>query len=79
MMKPRSRAISCLSTFDLGIVEFLDASAVDAHQMIVVLPGTEFENSFARFEIVTFEEARLFELRENAIHGRQANVKILGE
>lgn len=68
-----------LPAFDLGIVEFLDASTVDAHQMIVMLPGTEFENRFARFEIVTFEQARLFELGENAVNGRQANVKVLGE
>lgn len=68
-----------LSALDLGIVEFLDASTVDAHQMIVMLPGTEFENRFARFEIVTFEQARLFELGENAVNGRQANVKVLGE
>jgi len=36
-----------LPAFDLGIVEFLDATAVYADQVIMVLSGTQLENRLA--------------------------------
>ena len=36
-----------LSTFDLGIVEFLDTTTVDTDQVIMVLSLTQLENRLA--------------------------------
>jgi hypothetical protein len=68
-----------LPALDLGIVELLDAAAVDADQVIMVLSGAEFEDRLARFEIVALEQPCLFELGQHAVDGGQADVQILGE
>lgn len=68
-----------LPALDFGIVELLDATAIHAHQVIMVLAGTQLKHSLARFKIMTFKQARLLELGKDAIHGSEANVQIFGE
>ena len=68
-----------LSSFDLGIVEFLDTAAIDTDEMVVMLSVTQFEYRLAGFELVAFEQTGLLELGENAIDGGEADVQVFGE
>ena len=40
-----------LAAFDLGVEEFLDASAIQAHQVVVVMSLVELENGLAGFKV----------------------------
>ena len=66
-----------LPALDFGVVEFFDAAAIDTDEMVVVLARIEFEDRLARFEVVTLEEPGLFELREDAIDRREADIHAL--
>jgi len=68
-----------LPLLDLGIEEFLDAPAGQAHEMVVVLLVVELEDRLARLEVVADQESRLLELREHAIDGRETDVEPVGE
>jgi hypothetical protein len=68
-----------LSALDLGIVEFLDATAVDTHQVIVVLAGAQLEHRLAGLEVVALKQAGLLELGQHAVDGGQADVQVFGE
>ncbi len=74
--KPRSLAISSLAAFDLGVEEFLDASAVHAHEVIVVMAFVEFENGLAGFKGCCATIVRL--ARTGSGHGkpRPADIEI---
>src|SRR5690606_25740093 len=61
-----------LPALDFLVVELFDPAAVDAHQMVVVVAGVEFEHCLAGFEVVALKEAGLLELGENAVDRRQA-------
>lgn len=41
-----------LPFFDLGVVEFLDAPALQAHEMVVMRPLIQLEYGFAGFEMM---------------------------
>jgi hypothetical protein len=47
-----------LASLDFRIIEFLDPSALDADQVIVVAALVEFENRLAGFKMVTDQDAR---------------------
>lgn len=68
-----------LPLFNGGVVELLDLAALQADQMVVVLPFVEFKDSLAGFEVVTFEQAGLFELGEHAIDRGEANIHVFGD
>ena len=61
----------CLATFNFGIIELLDDSALDAHQVIVMVAVVQFENGFARLEMMANQQPGLFELGKHAINGCQ--------
>ena len=47
-----------LALLDFRIVEFLDASAVDADQVVVVLAAVDFEHGLAGFEEMALKQAK---------------------
>lgn len=67
-----------LAPLDLGIGEFLDASALQADEMVVMLAVFEFEYRLAGLEMMALQQADLLELGEHAIYRGQADVEILG-
>ncbi|CAM2149485.1 protein of unknown function [Pararobbsia alpina] len=79
MFVQREAALGCnglLTAFDFGVVEFFDAAAVHADQVVVVRAFVEFEHSLARLEITACEQARLLELRQYAIHRRKPDIEL---
>jgi len=60
-----------LASLDFRIVEFLDVSALDAHEMVVVIALIELEDRFAGLEMMANQQSRLFELCEHAVDCRQ--------
>src|SRR5574338_1082227 len=63
-----------LSLLDLGVVELLDISALQADEVVVVIALVELENRLARLEIVALEQSCLLELRQHAVDCRQADI-----
>ena len=63
-----------LPLLDLGVIELLDPTALQANQVVVVLAFVEFENRFARLEIAALEQAGLLELRQDAIDRGQPDI-----
>lgn len=63
-----------LTLLDLRIDELLDVAAIDTENVIVVGPGIQLEDCHAVFEMVSRHEPRSLELRQHAIHRRQADV-----
>ncbi len=63
-----------LTFLDIGIDEFLDATTLQAYQVVVMLALVELEERATRLEIAALENTRLFELGEHAIHGGQPDV-----
>src|SRR5579864_1146918 len=68
-----------LALLDLGVVELLDAAALHAHEVIVVLPLVELEHRLAGFEMMPDEQSSLLELGQYAIDGRKSDVETVGE
>lgn len=66
-----------LPLLDFSVIKLLDLAALHADQVIVVLAFVQFENRLARFKVVTFKQASLLELGQNAIDSGEANVDIL--
>jgi len=66
-----------LAFFDFGVVELLDPAAVQADQVIVVLPLVDFVDGLARLEVAAIEEPGLLELGQDAVDRGQANVRSL--
>src|SRR5262245_28110843 len=65
-----------LTALDFGVEEFLDQTAIDAYQMVVVRPFVQLKNRFARFEIAPRKQPRLLELREHAIDRCEADIEL---
>ena len=63
-----------LQPLDLFADEFDDVAGLDADHVIVMLTVIEFENGVTTFEIVPRDQASRFELRQDAIDRREANV-----
>lgn len=82
-MLPNDKAASLgdlvLTAFNFFIEKLFNASAVNAYQMVMVLTGPDLEYRFARLEMVALQEARLLELGQYAIDGRQADVHVFVE
>ena len=68
-----------LPLLDLRVVELLDASALHADEMVVVLAFVQLEHGLARLEVMADQEAGLLELRQHAIDGGEADVESLGK
>ena len=64
-----------LAFFDLGVVELLDPSALHAHQMIVMAAGVEFEHGAAGLEMMSLQQAGVFELGQHPVHRGQAGIQ----
>jgi hypothetical protein len=78
-LEPALAGDSGLALLDLGIEEFLDAAALQAHQVIVVAALIELKHRLARFEVMPYQQACLLELRQHAIHRRQPHVQTFGQ
>ena len=63
-----------LALFDIGVVELLDAPALQAYQVVVVPALVELVDRLAAFEMMPHQQPRLLELRQHAVHRRQAGV-----
>ncbi|MNT12660.1 hypothetical protein D3C72_1475960 [compost metagenome] len=66
-----------LPVLDFRVEELLDARAVEAHQVVMVLAFVEFENRLAGFKVVAREQACLLELGQHAVDGGQADIHML--
>jgi len=62
-----------------SVVKLLDASALQADQVVVVVSFIQFENRFAGLEMVALQQAGLLELGQHAIHGGETNVHAVGQ
>jgi len=51
-----------LALLDFGVVELLDPSAGDAHQVIMVATLVQLEHRLARLEVMALEDAGMLEL-----------------
>ena len=65
-----------LTHFDIGIDEFLYAAAIQTHDVIVVRSLVHFEYRHRTFEVVARDQPRSFELRQDAIHGRETDIVV---
>lgn len=64
-----------LPFFDVCVKKLLYPSAIQAHQMVMVLAVVEFIDRLAAFEVAAVEDAGLFKLGENPIHRGQPHVR----
>jgi hypothetical protein len=64
-----------LPFLDFGIVEFLDVAALHTHQVIVVTALVKLKHRLAGFKMMAHQQARLLELRENAVNCGQAGIR----
>ena len=58
------------------VIEFNDFTSFHTDEVIVVVTVVDFENAVVAFKVVSFEDARLFELGQDAVHGGEADVFI---
>ena len=58
-----------LAALYFSVVKLFYTAAIDAHQVVMVLLRVHFKYGFARLEVVPFQHASLFKLREHAING----------
>jgi outer membrane protein assembly factor BamE len=77
--KPLGLSHRLLTQFDLGVIELLYPSAVQAHHVVMVLPFVEFINRLATFEMVATEDASLLELQEHPIDRGQTDVGVVAQ
>src|SRR6267378_7858794 len=75
--KPAFLGYLGLALFDFRVVELLDASAGEAHQVIVVAALVQLEHGLARLEMVALEDAGVLELGEHAVHGGEAYIQAI--
>ena len=68
-----------LALFYGGVEELFHPAALQADQMVMVLPFIQFENRLAGFKMMTLQQTRLFELRQHAVYGGQSNIHIVGQ
>src|SRR5690606_6941009 len=65
-----------LAFFDIGIRKLNNLAAIRTDQVIVMIAVIKFEHSLAAVKLTANQDAGLFKLRENAIHGRQTDVHV---
>src|SRR5689334_10549666 len=73
---PQALGYRLLALFDRFIHELFDASAVKTHDMVMMRSLIQLENGHAVFEMVPRDQAGGLELREHAIHRREADVLV---
>ena len=64
-----------LAFFDFRIVKLFNLAALHTYQMVVVAALVEFKHSFVGLEMVAYQQSRLLELGQHAIHGRESGVR----
>lgn len=79
--KPESALVGDLplTILDRRIEKLLDATAVQADQMIVMGSLIELENRLAGLEMATRENAGLFELGQHPINRCKTDIKVFGK
>ena len=65
-----------LALFDPSIHELLDLAAVEADDMVMMLPFVQLEDGSRTFEMMACDQARSFELREHSIYGGKTDVLV---
>ena len=70
---PRFRNI-VLAAFNLGVHKLLDAAAVEADQVVVVLTRVKLINRLSRLEVTAQQQTGLLELHEHAVDGCETDV-----
>lgn len=73
--KPALLGNAVLAFLDFCIVEFFDAAALQANQMVVVARRLQFEYGLAGLEMVALEYPGLLELRENPVYRCEAHIQ----
>lgn len=68
-----------LPILDLGVKKFLDLTAVQTDEMIVVISFVELEHRLAGFKMASQQNPGLFKLGEHPVDGRQPNVDRVAE
>ena len=68
-----------LAFFDVGVVELLDAAALQAEEVVMVPALVQLEYRLAGLEVLTRKQAGLLELREDAVDRRETHIDALGE
>ena len=68
-----------LPLLDLGVEEFLDAPAGQAHEMVVMLLVVELEDRLARLEMMADQKPRLLELGQYAVNGGESDIEAFGK
>ena len=63
-----------LSRFDHGVQKFLYPTTFLANDVIVVGAIIQFENGATTLKIMAFDQTRSLELRQDPIHGREADI-----
>ena len=66
-----------LAALDFGVVELLNLAAIQTDQMVVMLAFVELVHRLAGFKMTAAEDARLFELRQHPVHGRQTDIRAI--
>jgi hypothetical protein len=79
ILKPRSSGDLVLARFDLLVEELFHPAAIEADQVVVVRAGVQLEDRLAGFKVIAVQQAGLFELGQHPVHGRQADVHVLGQ
>jgi len=65
-----------LPLLDATVNELLDLAAVKTHDMVVVSTLVQLENGHPVLEMMSGDEAGSLELREHAVHRREADVLV---
>ena len=68
-----------LTLFDLTIDEFLDSSALQADQMIVVIAVIQLKSGIVCVKMVTNQNSSRFKLRQHAVDSCKANIHVFSE
>ena len=73
-LESEARRDLVLAPLDAAVHELLDLSAVHADDVVVVLALVQLEDRRAALEMMALDEFCGLELRQHAIHGREADV-----
>jgi hypothetical protein len=73
-LKPFGACNVVLAFFNVFVKKFFDPSAIQAHQVVVVLPFIQLIHRFATFELTACEQTGLLKLHQHTVDGGQPNV-----
>ena len=68
-----------LALFDLRVIKLLYPAALQANQMVVMMPFIQFKRGLARFEMMALQQTRLLKLGQHAIHRGQTNIHVVSQ